>query len=280
MEHESRFKIRRFLYPTVFRKAGPDVDWEPSPLDVVDEMIALAQVRETDLVYDLGCGDGRIVIAAAAKTGARGIGVDLDSRRITESSENALRAGVGGLTQFVNRNLFAADIGDATVLFLFLFPDVNLRLRPKLLGELKPGTRIVSYSHDMGRWQPDEVVQRTDAYIYLWIAPANMSGVWEGSIETGEGQLPLRMRLSQEFQKVSGAVFVGQEVFQLRDSAMKGETFIFSDTDSQGRGVTVALRGTFRGDTIAGTLHRNGCVEGVSPFAARRSPSTRSSLAQ
>ncbi len=222
MEHESRFRIRRFLYSTAFRKAGPDVDWEPSPLDVVDEMIILAHVHETDLVYDLGCGDGRIVIAAAAKTGARGVGVDIDPRRITESSEAALRADVDGLTQFVNRNLFAADIGDATVLFLFLFPDVNLRLRPKLLGELKPGTRIVSYSHDMGRWRPDEVVQRTDAYIYLWIVPANLSGVWEGSIETGEGQLPLRMRIRQEFQKVSGAVFVGQEVFQGRDSAMKG----------------------------------------------------------
>ncbi len=130
------------------------------------------------------------MIAAAAKTGARGVGVDLDPRRISESCEAALRAGAGGLTQFVNRNLFEADIGDATVLFLFLFPDVNFRLRPKLLRELKPGTRIVSYCHDMGRWRPDDVIARTTNDIYLWIAPGNMSGVWEGSIETGEGNCP------------------------------------------------------------------------------------------
>ena len=162
MEHAKPFRMRRFLYYEVFKEAGLDVNWDPTPRDVVDEMIATAQVRGTDLVYDLGCGDGRIVIATAVKTGARGVGVDLDPRRIGESNENALLAGVNGLTRFLKENLFEADVSDATVLFLYLFPDVNVRLRPKLLRELKPGTRIVSYSHDMGRWQPDDIVRRTD----------------------------------------------------------------------------------------------------------------------
>ena len=281
MERTSRFRIPRYLYPTAFKKAGLDVYWEPSPRDAVDEMIGMARVRGTDLVYDLGCGDGRIVIAAAAKTGARGVGVDLDPRRVSESHENALQAGVDGLTRFVNEDLFEADISDATVLFLFLYPDVNRRLRPKLLRELKPGTRIVSYSHDMGRWKPDDIARRMTNYIYLWIAPGNMSGIWDGSIEMGGRQLPLRMTMRQEFQQVSGAVFVGQKVFQVKNTDMEGEAFFFSDRDDpRGRGLTVSLRGTVRDDTVTGTVQTYAFSQERSPFMARRNPATRMSLAQ
>jgi SAM-dependent methyltransferase len=281
MEQAERFRIRRFLYPTVFKKPGLDVEWEPSPGDVVDEMIGMAQVRGTDFVYDLGCGDGRVVIAAAARTGAHGVGVDLDPRRIRESYENALRAGVDGLTRFVNEDLFEADISDATVLFLFLLPDVNCRLRPKLLRELKAGTRIVSYCHDMGRWQPDDVTRRMANHLYLWIAPGNMSGIWEGSIESGGRQLSLRMAMRQEFQQVSGAVFVGRKVFQVKNAGMEGETFSFSDKDDpQGRGLTVSLRGVVGDHRITGTVQTHALPQERSPFTARRNPSTRMSLAQ
>ncbi|MGD0231903.1 MAG: class I SAM-dependent methyltransferase [Syntrophorhabdales bacterium] len=281
MEQANRFRIRRFLYPTVFKKAGPDVDWEPSPPEVVDDMIGLAQVRGTDLVYDLGCGDGRIVIAAAAKTGARGVGVDLNPRRVGESHENALLARVGGLTRFVKEDLFEADLSDATVLFLFLFPDVNLRLRPKLLRELKPGTRIVSYCHDMGRWRPDDITRRMSNDIYLWIVPGNMSGIWEGIIETGGRQLPLRMTMRQEFQQVSGAVFVGRKVFQVKNTGMEGETFFLSDRDDpQGHGLTVSVRGAVRDDMVTGTVRTHAFPQERSPFVARRDPSTRMPLAQ
>ena len=121
-------------------------------------MLELAQVGADDLVYDLGCGDGRVVIAAARKAGARGVGVDLDPQRIQESLENARRDGAGDRVEFRVQDLFQTDIRPATVVMLYLYPEVNLKLRPKLFRELKPGTRIVSHSHDMGEWKPDRTV--------------------------------------------------------------------------------------------------------------------------
>jgi SAM-dependent methyltransferase len=281
MEHAERFRIRRFLYPTVFRKPGLDVEWEPSPRSVVDEMIAAAQVQVTDLVYDLGCGDGRIVIAAAAKTGAHGVGIDLDPRRIRESRKNAIGAGVDGVTRFVVEDLFEADITDASVIFLFLFPGVNMRLRPKLLGEVKPGARIVSYCHGMERWKPDDVMRKATNYTYLWVVPANMSGTWEGAVEDGKKRVPIRMTMTQEFQYVSGAVFVGRKVFQVKRARMEGETFTLSNTDDpQNRGFAISLRGEARGDTITGTLRASVLPREESPFVAYRNPVTRTSLAQ
>jgi SAM-dependent methyltransferase len=265
--------IRRFLYPTAFGKAGPDIGWEPSPAGVVDDMIRLARVCPEDVVYDLGCGDGRIVIAAA-KAGAHGVGVDIDEQKIAESRDNALRAGVGDLARFVNRNLFAADISDATVLFLFLFPDVNLRLRPRLLKELRPGTRVVSYSHDMGRWEPD----RMSGDVYLWIVPANMSGTWEGTIETGSGRVPLRMNIRQEFQHASGAVFAGGEVLQVPGVAMEGEAFAFGEGGRRRDGA-MSVSGVVEGDVVTGTIIMAATGE-ESIFSARRIHSTRTSLAQ
>jgi SAM-dependent methyltransferase len=280
MDRTNRPQIRRFLYPTAFGKGAPDVGWDPTPRGAVDEMIDLARVRSTDIVYDLGCGDGRIVIAAAAKTGAYGVGVDLDLRRIEKSRENAVRAGVEGLTRFLNENLFRADIRDATVLFLFLFPDVNLRLRPKLLRELKPGTRIVSYSHDMGRWRPDKTARGAHDYVHLWIVPGNGSGTWEGGIETGEGPLPLRMNMRQEFQRLSGSVFVGSKVFQAKDVAMDGEEFTLGDENGpSGGGLKLSLHGVIRDDTVTGTIRTHTSPQEL-PFAARRAPSTRMSLVQ
>ena len=160
-----------------------DVRWEPSPREVVDEMIRMASVGSGDVVYDLGCGDGRAVIGAARKTGARGVGIDLDPVRVQESCENAFAEQVAHLVRFVKADLFKSEINDATVLFVFLFPEVNRRLRPKLLSDLRPGTRIVSYCHDMERWTPDHCVRIRSNYLYLWVVPANMSGRWEGRVE-------------------------------------------------------------------------------------------------
>jgi ribosomal protein L11 methylase PrmA len=135
-------------------------------------MLRLAEVKRDDVVYDLGCGDGRIVIAAAVQYGARGVCIDIDPQRIAESRENARRAGVADRIDFRTQDLFAADIGSATVVTLFLWPDVNLRLKPKLFRELRPGTRVVSYYHDMGDWQAERVVRvRVDGRtqrLYLW----------------------------------------------------------------------------------------------------------------
>jgi SAM-dependent methyltransferase len=157
-----------------------DVPFEPSEMEVVWEMLEIAQVNADDVVYDLGCGDGRIVIAAAKKFGARGIGVDLDPQRIRESLENARKAGVTDRVKFYVQDLFQTDIREARVLMLYLWPEVNLRLRPKLFQELDPGARVVSHSHDMGPWEPDRTVVAPNGHrINFWVIPANVSGTWE-----------------------------------------------------------------------------------------------------
>jgi SAM-dependent methyltransferase len=148
-----------------------DVPYVPTSEAVVEEMLELAGVGPGDVVYDLGCGDGRIVIAAAKKHGARGVGIDIDPKRIAEARQNARKEGVAGKVEFRENDLFQADIGDATVVTLYLLSSVNLKLRPKLLKELKPGTRIVSHAFDMGDWQPAETRQVGATTIYYWIVP-------------------------------------------------------------------------------------------------------------
>ncbi|MNC84582.1 Ribosomal protein L11 methyltransferase [compost metagenome] len=154
---------------------APDVRYEPTPADVVEVMLQLADVKEGDVVYDLGCGDGRIVITAVRERAARGVCVDIDPRRIEESRENAREAGVADRVRFLNQDLFVTDIGEATVVMLFLFPNINLKLRPKLLRELKPGTRVVSHWHSMGDWTPQETVRvmsgGRERPVYFWTIP-------------------------------------------------------------------------------------------------------------
>jgi SAM-dependent methyltransferase len=149
-----------------------DVWYVPTPHEIVDRMLDVAKVRATDVVYDLGCGDGRIVIAAAKKYGARGVGVDLDPARIREARANAKQAGVEKLVTFRVGDMFETDIREATVVMLYLLPELNRRLKPKLLAELRPGARVVSHDWDMGReWPPDEYVKLGGDGIYLWIIP-------------------------------------------------------------------------------------------------------------
>lgn len=148
-----------------------DVPYVPSPNNVVDGMLKLANVKKSDVVYDLGCGDGRIVITAAKQYGAKGVGVDINPERIQEARANAKSAAVDGLVRFEENDLFKANIADATVVTLYLLPDVNVRLRPKLLKDLKPGTRIVSHSFDMGGWKPDREEVVDGRHLYLWTVP-------------------------------------------------------------------------------------------------------------
>ncbi len=152
-----------------------DVPYVPTKEPVVDQMLKMANVKAGDVVYDLGCGDGRIVITAAKRFGTRGVGIDLDPERIAEANENAKKAGVSDRVTFIQGDLFDAKIGEATVVTLYLLPDVNLRLRPKLLAELKPGTRIVSHNYDMGDWKPEQtakvMVEGTEHLVYSWTVP-------------------------------------------------------------------------------------------------------------
>lgn len=148
----------------------PDVPYVPTPREVVAEMLKLANISKDDIVYDLGCGDGRIVVAAA-KMGARGVGVDINPDRIRESRENAKEAGVIDRVKFIEGDLFEANIKEATVVMLYLLPNVNLKLRQKLLRDLKPGTRIVSHNYDMGDWKPEKTARVGDHTLYYWTIP-------------------------------------------------------------------------------------------------------------
>jgi len=147
---------------------GGDVPYVPTPPAIVEAMLKLGQIRNSDFVIDLGCGDGRIVVMAAEKFGARGIGYDLNPERISEANENAKRAGVVDRVKFVEKNLFEADIHEATLVTLYLLPDVNLKLRPRLLRDLKLGSRIVSNSFNMGDWMPDQKVEVAGKTLYFW----------------------------------------------------------------------------------------------------------------
>jgi trans-aconitate methyltransferase len=152
-----------------------DVPYVPTKEPIVDRMLQMANVKPGDVLYDLGCGDGRIVIAAAKRFGIRGVGIDIDPQRIAEAQENARKAGVADRVKFIEGDLFDADIKEATVMTLYLLPDVNLRLRPKLLSDLRPGTRIVSHNYDMGDWKPEQTVKLTvdgtEHVVYSWTVP-------------------------------------------------------------------------------------------------------------
>lgn len=150
-----------------------DVWYVPTPHEIVDRMLDVARVRPGDVVYDLGCGDGRMVIAAAKKFGTRGVGVDLDPKRIREARANAKAAGVEGLVKFEVGDMFETDISEATVVMLYLLPELNRRLKPKLQSELRAGARVVSHDFDMGKeWPPEEYIKLGTSGIYLWTIPA------------------------------------------------------------------------------------------------------------
>lgn len=157
---------------------APDVPYVPTTEPAVEAMLKLAKVGRSDVVYDLGCGDGRIVIAAARKFGARGVGIDINPERIAEARANARKAGVENLVKFIEQDLFEADIHEASVVTLFLLNHINMKLKPKLLADLKPGTRVVSNTFDMGDWKADveQSLDDSDAgylssHFYLWIIP-------------------------------------------------------------------------------------------------------------
>jgi len=155
---------------------SPDVVFVPTPTEVVDAMLKTANVSRKDLVYDLGCGDGRIVIAAAKQFGARGVGVDIDPVRITEARANAQAEGVADRVKFVEGDLFETDLRPATVVTLYLLEQLNLKLQPKLVTELRPGTRIVSHAFSMGPWTPDKELTVNGRRVYLWTIPPRGRG--------------------------------------------------------------------------------------------------------
>jgi SAM-dependent methyltransferase len=152
-----------------------DVPYVPTPTAVVNAMLRLGNVKKNDVLYDLGSGDGRIAITAAQKFGTRGVGIDIDPQRVKEANQNAQTAGVTDRVEFRQQDLFTTDLSKATIVTLYLLPEINLKLRPRLLSQLKPGTRIVSHAFDMGDWKPQKVVQVAGTTIYYWTVPPKVS---------------------------------------------------------------------------------------------------------
>jgi ribosomal protein L11 methylase PrmA len=150
---------------------NPDVIFVPTPQEVVEDMLRLANVKKGDVLYDLGSGDGRIPITAARLYGVRGVGIDIDPARIREAQDNARKNGVESLVQFRQEDLFKSDFREATVVTLYLLPDLNVKLRPRLLADLKPGTRIVSHQFDMGDWKPVKKLESHGRTVYFWVVP-------------------------------------------------------------------------------------------------------------
>ena len=167
---------------------SPDVVFVPTPQEVVEAMLDVAKVGKGDVLYDLGSGDGRIPITAAQKYGiARAIGIDINPERIREANENLAKSGVGNRVRFVNADLFESNFGDATVVTLYLLPELNLKLLPKLLKELKPGTRIVSHAFDMGTWKPEQALEVGRRSVYLWTIPAPGTPSYEAAMTAARG---------------------------------------------------------------------------------------------
>ena len=200
-----------------------DVPYVPTPPEVVQAMLELADVGSDDLVYDLGSGDGRIVVTAAKEYGARGVGVDIDPERIADGRDNAREAGVEDRVRFIQSDLFEVDLSPATTVTLYLLPDINLRLRPKLMAELRPGTPVVSHAFDMGDWEPETMRQVGNSTVYLWRIPARASGVWEYRIPTAGGVLEQhRLEVAQRLDRLHGTVTIDGEPHTIVDGRVRG----------------------------------------------------------
>jgi SAM-dependent methyltransferase len=246
-----------------------EVVYEPSSPEVVSRMLVVAEVGPADTVYDLGCGDGRIVIAAARDRGARGVGIDHDPERITESRENAIREGVADRVRFFEEDLFASDFSEASVVMLYLLPEANLKLRPRILKELKAGSRIVSHSHDMGAWEPDGGWITGKFRIYSWIVPANAGGVWQWTLPDGSGA---RIRFDQRFQKLFGRFLKPLEGSTLIDAALVGKHVGFKEVRFlNGTRRIMEFAGVVNGDRIEGCCRwiGNACSK-IRPWSAFR----------
>jgi methyltransferase family protein len=260
----------------------PRVPYVPTPQEVVERMLELAKVGPHDYLIDLGSGDGRIVITAARKHGARGFGVDLNPVRIQEANENARKAGVIDKVAFYQRDLFETDLDSATVITMYLLPQVNLELRAKLL-KLKAGTRLVSHDFDMGDWKPDShvTVNAKEKYggsggtsdVYYWVVPAAVEGVWQWELPAGGKPQAYELKLEQKYQAISGTVSAGGNTTKIANARLRGEEIRFAFTVSiNGQAVRHEFNGRINGDSVTGSARLSGPrVQGQHDWYARRS---------
>jgi hypothetical protein len=241
-----------------------DVVYVPTPQVVVEEMLRMAKLGPKDFIIDLGSGDGRMVITAAKTFGARGFGVDLSESLLNESNKTAVAQGVSDRAYFIKQNLFETDLNQATVISTYLLPDMNRRLRPKILG-LKPGTRVVAHDYHMGDWLPDDqktltVPEKTVgtagiSYVFLWIVPAKVAGLWQSQIAAGAQPVSWEFEFKQTIQMVEGTVNSGGKSTKLPDFKLEGDQIGFTVVTRPGDNSTRhQFKGTVKGDVIEGTV--------------------------
>jgi len=245
-------------------QAGKDVIWVPTPDFLVERMLQMAQVGPNDLVVDLGSGDGRTVITAAKKFRANAVGVEFNPDMVALSRRNAQKEGVAADAKFIEADIFESDYRKATVITMYLLPDLNLRLRPKLL-EMRPGTRLVSHQFTMGDWQPDETSSFDGRTAYYWMVPAKVEGDWKLSYG-GKPKVERALNLKQTFQKVEGGIVSGTARLGLRDLRLRGDRLEFSFVDD--RSALCEFSGRVLRNTITGSVKIAGKPAGA--FRAER----------
>lgn len=253
-----------------------DVPFEPTPPQVVAKMLEITRVTNKDYVFDLGCGDGRIVIMAAKKYGARGYGCDLDPQRVRESIDNAKHAGVTELTTFTKEDIRNVDLRPATVVTMYLLNSVNLMIRPKLFQDLSAGTRCVTHAFHMDDWEADAIAHHPRArgrILHYWVIPARVGGTWSWTTSAGALRVANTMTLEQEFQAIDGKITFDGNPFHVGEAtAISGKKVTIDVTATvKGQQVRVLYKGTAEGDKITGTQEwQGGPAKGSYPWTATR----------
>jgi len=247
------------LYRPRLRQPGKDVMWLPTPDSMVEQMLRMAKTTSSDVVYDLGAGDGRLPIVAAKAFGATAVGIEYDADLAALARRNAERAGVAGKVTIIRGDIFKEDFARATVVTLYLLPDLNQQLRPALLA-MKPGTRVVSHAWDMGEWEPDATSRIGASEAFLWIVPARVQGRWslrgEGGFFAGD------LEVTQQFQRVGGTLTIRGKAQPLLGAYVEGEYLGFTFVDLDG-GVR-SVRARIDGEALAGSLRFAGTLTAVS----------------
>ncbi|HKA38611.1 MAG TPA: 50S ribosomal protein L11 methyltransferase [Burkholderiales bacterium] len=252
-----------------------DVPYVPTNQATVDAMVHVANVGPNDFVIDLGSGDGRILITAAKQRGARGFGVDIDPQRVSEAIENAKAAGVSDRVRFLQRNLYETKISEATVVTLYLLPRINIELRPRLLAELKPGTRVVSHDFDMGDWQADlrVTVRGAGSEVYYWVIPAQVAGHWQVKAAAPRGRQSFEVEFKQKYQELEGTVRGFERPAAVQDARVDGDRVLFTVVDDADFAHRVRYEGKISGNVISGLLRGDGSApRGEHKWRAVRAP--------
>lgn len=235
---------------------GKDVIWVPTPDDIVNRMLTMAQATPADYVVDLGAGDGKIAIAAARKFGAKSLGIEYNPDMAKHAQGNVEKAGVADKARIQQGDIFATDFRSATVVTMYLLPALNLKLRPTILA-MKPGTRVVSHSFTMDDWEPDETSSMDGRRMFFWRVPASVQGGWKVSIAGGDS---LDVNIEQKFQKIEGTVSLGTIQGGLRDARLSGAAISFAIVDASG--VSRTFTGSVNGASMEGTLRADNGTEG------------------